>query len=93
MLFWQLAFNNRGQKQFEKLPKNIQKRIFDYFDERVLNQPNPFILASRLVNDEYEFFRYRIGDYRIITQIDQGKMIILAVEVGHRKEIYKKTRH
>lgn len=93
MQFWQLAFDDRAKKQFKKLPQNIQKRIAAFFEERVLNQANPFTLASRLVNDEVELFRYRIGDYRVVTQVDQGKMIILAIEVGHRKEIYEILFH
>ena len=93
MQFWQLAFNKNAQKQFVKLPKNVQVRIFAFFEERVLTLRNPFAIAVRLVGDEDELFRYRIGDYRVITQIDQGKMIVLAVEIGHRKEVYKKFMH
>lgn len=77
----------------QTLPKSVQKRIVSYFEERVLTQIDPSALASQLVGEMTGFYRYRIGDYRVITSIDQGKMVILALEIGHRKEIYKKIRH
>jgi mRNA interferase RelE/StbE len=93
MKIWILDFHNRAKKQIQTLPKAVQKRIVSYFEERVLTQLDPSTLASQLVGEMTGFYRYRIGDYRVITSIDQGKMVILALEIGHRKEIYKKIRH
>jgi mRNA interferase RelE/StbE len=93
MKIWILDFHNRAKKQIQTLPKAVQKRIVSYFEERVLTQLDPSTLASQLVGEMTGFYRYRIGDYRVITSIDQGKMVILALEIGHRKEIYKKVRH
>jgi mRNA interferase RelE/StbE len=93
MKIWILDFHNRAKKQIQTLPKAVQKRIVSYFEERVLTQLDPSTLASQLVGEMTGFYRYRIGDYRVITSIDQGKMVILAIEIGHRKEIYKKIRH
>lgn len=93
MKLWVLGLHDRAKKQLKNLPKDAQKRIISYFEERVLTHVDPSSLASQLVGEMSGFYRYRIGDYRVITSIDHGKMIILALEVGHRKEIYKKTRH
>lgn len=90
---WQLTFEQKADKQFVKLSKNTQSRILDYFEDRVLVSDNPYSLASKLVGSAEDLWRFRVGDYRIICRIEQGCLIIAAVEVGHRKEIYKKTRN
>ncbi len=93
MKIWTLDLHNRAKKQLKDLPKDIQKRIISYLEERVLTQIDPRSLASPLVGEMTGFYLYRIGSYRVITSINQGKMVILALEIGHRKEVYKKTRH
>ena len=90
---WQLVFEADVKKQFSKLPKDVQIRILDYFDDRVLVIPDPLILASPLAGEMSGLWRFRVGDYRVICNIDRGNLIITAVAIGHRKEIYKKTRH
>lgn len=93
MKIWQLNFHERAVRQLKGLPKDIQRRIISYFEERVLVQTDPRVLASKLSGEMSGLFRYRIGDYRVITALDKGKMIVLALEVGHRKEVYKKVNH
>lgn len=90
---WHLLIEQDAKKQFLKLPKNLQSRILDYFEDRVLIAPDPLVFASPLSGEMAGLHRFRIGDYRVITNVDKGKLIIVAVAIGHRKEIYKKTRH
>ena len=93
MKLWILDLHDKAKKQLQNLPKDTQKRIISYFEERVLTHIDPISLASPLVGEMSGFYRYRIGDYRVITIIDRGKMIVLALEIGHRKEIYKNIHH
>jgi mRNA interferase RelE/StbE len=93
MQIWQLGFHDRALKQFRGLPKAVQKRITDFFEKRVLVTLDPMALASALTGDMSGLHRFRIGEYRVICNVDKGKLIIVAVAVGHRKDIYKKTRH
>lgn len=90
---WHFSIEHDAKKQLKKLPKNIQERILDYFDDRILVNQNPFVLAAKLVTPEEELWRFRVGDYRIICKIDQNKLVVVAVAIGHRKEIYKKSNH
>lgn len=79
-------FKLQAYKDLQKLPKEIQKRIvkkLDYF----ISVENPLVFADSLVNFEIGQYRFRIGDYRIIFDIDDEKIIILTL--GHRREIYK----
>jgi len=64
-------------------------RIISYLEERVLTQIDPRSLASCLSGDMNGFYRYRVGDYRIITSIDHGKMVVLALEMDTEKTSMK----
>jgi mRNA interferase RelE/StbE len=86
---WELRFQKDAQKEFLKLDYTIQKRILQYFRERVLMTDNPRILGKALAGNLHEFWRYRVGDYRIICKIEDTNVIITVVMVGHRREIYE----
>lgn len=90
MQFWELRLHEKAEKQIKKLPTAIQKRIINFFKERILSSADPLTFAKPLTGDMSGFWRFRIGEYRVITIIDQGKMVILALEIGHRKDVYKK---
>lgn len=80
---YEILFHKNALKQLEKLPKEIQSRIVEVLD-RIKISPHSHV--KRLVNTPY--FRVRVGDYRIIIDIQIGKLIIFVIEVGHRKNIY-----
>jgi len=71
--------------QLKKLDKAIAERIIDKV-EKV--SENPFKFVKKL--KEFNLFRLRVGDYRVIMSIEKNKMIIFVLEVGHRKVIYRK---
>lgn len=80
---YEILFHKNAQKQIDKLPKEIQIRILSVL-ERIKISPHSYV--KRLVNTPY--FRVRVGDYRIILDIQNEKLIIFIVELGHRKNIY-----
>jgi len=78
-------FTPKAFKKLEKLPGDIQRRIFvklDYFCET-----NPMIFAEKLTDWQPGEFRFRVGDYRVIFDFEDVTIIIL--DVGHRREIYR----
>ncbi|MBD5433839.1 MAG: type II toxin-antitoxin system RelE/ParE family toxin [Treponema sp.] len=77
----------KPRKQLAKLDNSVKKRILDYMDE-VANLSDPRSKGKMLVGDLKGFWRYRVGDYRLICRIHDEELEILVVEVGHRKEIY-----
>ncbi len=84
-----IKFTKKGKKMFFSLPKNIRERIgkkLVFFE----NIDDPFDYAKKLSNRK-DKYRFRIGDYRIIfiKQFNGELVILLILEVGHRKEIYK----
>ncbi|PIP15002.1 hypothetical protein COY88_02595 [Candidatus Roizmanbacteria bacterium CG_4_10_14_0_8_um_filter_35_28] len=80
------VFKRQALKDFQKLPKDIQKRIIKKLDF-FISSDNPLSFAESLVNFEIGEYRFRIGDYRVIFDVEDEKIIILTL--GHRREIYK----
>nr|WP_231368853.1 type II toxin-antitoxin system RelE/ParE family toxin [Frigoribacterium sp. CG_9.8] len=73
-------------KQIRKLDPTAAKRIRSFLEQKLAQLDNPRLLGKKLVNEE--FWRYRVGDYRILTNIDDDQILILIVEVAHRREVY-----
>lgn len=80
---YELYMSDVAKKQISKLDKDMQVRIRDVL-ERVRIRPHAF--AKKLSGSDY--FRFRVGDYRLIVDIQDDKLIILVIEIGHRKNIY-----
>jgi len=83
-MVYELEFTDTFRRQFSKLEKLIKQRIITAL-ERIRIRPDYFV--KRLVGSPYH--RLRIGDYRIILDIKHNKLIILVMELGHRRNIYK----
>ncbi|MBN2458602.1 type II toxin-antitoxin system RelE/ParE family toxin [Candidatus Woesearchaeota archaeon] len=79
-----LAYTDQFLKQIRKLDKNTQKRIISTL-ERIRVRPYPHV--KKLVGSPY--FRLRVGDYRVILDIKENKLIIYVIEVGHRRDVYQ----
>lgn len=80
---WSVLWSSRSIKQIKKLDKKQARRIRDAVLEIT---GNPFIAVKKL--SDSAFFRLRVGDYRIIMDLQKGKMIIFVVEVDHRRRVY-----
>ena len=81
---YDIIFSNKALKQLKKLDKSIQKRIIAAL-ERIRVRPETYV--TKLVGDTG--YRFRVGDYRIIMDIDNKVLKILVLKVGHRKKIYQ----
>lgn len=57
--------------------------------EKIRVSPNPKVLAKQLKGTKQQFFRFRIGDYRVIVRFEDKDLIILALKIGHRRSVYK----
>ncbi len=84
---WQIEFEKKADKQFSSLDFPIQKKIIRYLRERVMDNPTSF--GKELKGDKAGLWRYRVEDYRIICKFQEDRLVVLVLEVGHRKEIYE----
>ncbi len=81
---YEINFTDKAKKQFLKLDRVAQERIGSVL-ERIKIRPEDFV--EKLIGESG--YKLRIGDYRLIVDIDQNKLIILVLKLGHRKNIYK----
>lgn len=77
-------------KEFKKLDRPVQKILKAWIEKNLIDCVNPRQHGKALKSNLQEFWRYRVGDYRILAAIQDDRLIILAMSVGHRKNIYEK---
>lgn len=88
-LVWLIEFDPQVEKDFKKIDHTERKQIFKFLKERVATLKDPRSIGEALHGKELgRFWKYRVGDYRIICQIKDDSIKILVVKVGHRKDIY-----
>jgi len=89
-LAWIIKYTESSSKQLKKLDKQTALRVLDYMDERVAVLDDPRSLGKNLKGPKIgEYWRYRVGDIRVICNIVDEKMIVLVIEIGNRREVYK----
>lgn len=79
----------RFDKEFRKLDRYTMRMIKAWIEKNLVNCEDPRIHGKGLTANRSGQWRYRIGDYRIICQINDSELVILALSVGHRSEVYK----
>ena len=88
---WQIKFDEAAKKDLAKLDKQIAKRITTFLRDRVAALDDPRSIGEALRGSKLgEFWKYRVGDYRIISSIEDGALCILVVRVGNRRDIYRR---
>lgn len=88
-MVYKLEFSKRFDRQFSKLDKSTQRYIFNWLIKHLDNVENPRYSGKSLTGNKQGLWRYRIGNYRVIADISDTNCVIIAVEVGYRKFIYK----
>jgi len=91
-LAWTVEIDAFAQKQLRKLDRSVQRRLLDWLDERIEGCKNPRHFGEPLRGDLNGLWRYRVGDYRIICEIQEQKLIVLALAIGHRRDIYARSK-
>ncbi|MGL4601872.1 MAG: type II toxin-antitoxin system RelE family toxin [Plesiomonas sp.] len=86
---WKIDYSERALKSLKKMDKQNAKRILDFLDQRVAVLDDPRTSGKPLKGDLGIFWRYRVGDYRVLCEIQDDKLVILAALIGHRKEVYE----
>ena len=85
---YRLEFTKAADKDLEKLDPSIRRMILGWLNKNVNQCSNPRVHGKALVGNHAGEWRYRIGDYRVICIIKDEELIVLAIEIGHRREIY-----
>lgn len=86
---WTVDYTHTALNQLRKLDKQSARRILDFLDERVARRDNPRSTGKALTGPLGGLWRYRVGDFRVICEIQDGALRVLVVELGNRREVYR----
>ncbi|OGA06405.1 MAG: addiction module toxin RelE [Betaproteobacteria bacterium RIFCSPHIGHO2_12_FULL_69_13] len=86
---WTVEIADTAERQLRKLDPPVRRRIVDWLDDRIEGCKNPRHFGEALKGGRAGLWRYRIGDYRVICDIQDGRLVVLALAVGHRREVYR----
>lgn len=85
---YQVEFTKNALKQLKKMDKSSASLILGWIRKNIEGCDNPRVHGKGLTANRSGQWRYRVGDYRIITEIEDDKVIVLVLNVGHRRDIY-----
>jgi mRNA interferase RelE/StbE len=88
-LVWTIEYSESAKKQLRKLDKQSAQRILKFIDERVATQADPRATGKALTGTLGGLWRYRIGDFRVICELDDGHIRILVLSLAHRRDVYR----
>jgi mRNA interferase RelE/StbE len=86
---WRVEITRTAEKQIAKLDRSVQKSIQRFLRERLLSADNPRQWGKPLRGERRDLWRYRVGNYRLICDIQDERVVVLILEIGHRKDVYR----
>ena len=86
---WRIEISRTAEKQIQKLDRKTQKSLIKFLRERVEPATDPQQWGKPLRGEKHGLWRYRVGDYRLICDIQDEKITIVVLVVGHRKDVYR----
>ncbi len=87
---WKVELSSLAQKNLDQLDPQIARRILSFLHERVAPLQDPRTIGDSLKGSRLgEFWKYRVGDYRVFAKIEDGALRILVVRIGNRREVYR----
>lgn len=85
---YRIVFTDKAKKQLKKLDKYTASLIIGWLEKNIERSENPRLHGKGLIENRTGQWRYRIGDYRVICEIKDDEIIVLILDVGHRRNIY-----
>ncbi len=89
---WTVEISGFAEKQLRKLDRPVQQRLLDWLDDRIEGCKNPRHFGEPLRGNLTGLWRYRVGDFRIICEIQEQRLVVLALAIGHRRQIYLRQK-
>ncbi len=85
---WQVKFSETATRQLKKLGKQTQRDILKYLKKRIETDDDPKRYGDPLRRSLSGLWKYRVGDYRLICEVQQEEIVVLVLAVGHRRKVY-----
>lgn len=86
---WRVEFSDVALRSLKKLDKQTAALILGYIEKKLENCENPRVFGKALIANHQGKWRYRVGDFRILCLLEDDRIIITVIEIGHRRDIYK----
>jgi mRNA interferase RelE/StbE len=87
---WKIELSDLARKNLKQIDPQAAKRILSFLNDRISPLPDPRAIGEALRGSKLgEFWKYRVGDYRIISSIEDKTIRIIVVRIGNRKDVYK----
>lgn len=86
---YELLYTEKAVRQLKKLDKSVLVMIKAWIEKNLVGTNDPRRFGKALTGDRKGWWRYRVGDYRILADIQDDQLIILVIEVGHRSSVYR----
>ena len=87
---WKIEFTPRAERSFNKLDHEVAGRVLNYLYVRLAKSEDLFKLGKALLGPEHvNMWRFRVGDYRILTRIQRDIITVFVVEIGPRRQVYR----
>ncbi len=87
---WKVELDRGAVRDLDKLDRQTARRILAFLHERVARLDDPRTIGEALKGSDLgEFWKYRVGDYRVISSIEHEVLRVLVIRIGHRREVYR----
>jgi mRNA interferase RelE/StbE len=86
---WTVEFDDRARRELRKLDARMQQTILRYLRERIAVADDPRRFGKPLWKNLAGLWRYRVGDYRLSCRLEENLLVVLVLQVGHRREVYE----
>ncbi len=86
---WRVEFAPAAARELRKLGAEPQRQILTYLRNRIAGPDDPRRFGKPLLGDKAGLWRYRVGDFRILAEIHDGRVTVLVLAVGHRRHVYE----
>lgn len=86
---FKVEYTEKAVKSIKKLDNSVKMMIRAWIEKNLVGTSDPRRRGKGLTSNLSGYWRYRVGDYRILTEIQDDRLIILVIEVGHRRDVYK----
>lgn len=88
---WRVELSDSAARQLRKLDPQIAKRLLTFLRDRVAGLEDPRSIGEALRGKDFgDFWKYRVGDWRIIADLDDGVMLVTVIRLGNRREVYRR---
>lgn len=86
---WKIELARAATRDLNSLDPPIARRILRFLNRRIVQLENPRNIGAPLKSETGKFWKYRVGDYRIVAHIQDAESRVLVLEIGHRREVYR----